>query len=165
MNFVCSEVENMTISINYYEYIKQMYESLTKYIKSYKNETNDYYKKVAKVHEKYYPRLSGIKEELKKYTNIKTNHIISLSTKVPKIINQQIINLQYFISGIETTIKSFDKTLKLLNHIGLTTNDLGSKELISKLNSLDKSTIGKELDIDQYTLNDIIKFQLNLYIF
>ena len=115
MNFVCSEVENMTISINYYEYIKQMYETLTKYIKSYKNETNDYYKKIAKVHEKYYPRLSGIKEELKKYTNIKTNHIISLSTKVPKIINQQIINLQYFISGIETTIKSFDKTLKEKN--------------------------------------------------
>ena len=115
MNFVCSEVENMTISINYYEYIKQMYETLTKYIKSYRSETNDYYKKIAKIHEKYYPRLSGIKEELKKYTNIKTNHIISLSTKVPKIISQQITNLQYFISGIETTIKSFDKTLKEKN--------------------------------------------------
>lgn len=112
MNFVCSEVENMSISVEYYDFIKQMYENLTKYIKAYKSETNDYYKKILKIHDKYYPRLSTIKEELKKKLTIKTNHIISLSSKVPKIINQQIINLKYFITGIEATIKSFDKTLK-----------------------------------------------------
>ena len=112
MNFVCSEVENMSISINYYEFIKQIYENLTKYIKSYKSETNDYYKKINKLQEKYFPKLSTVKEEFKKMTNIKTNHILSLSSKVPKIINQQILNLKYFVSGIEDTIKSFDKTLK-----------------------------------------------------
>jgi len=115
MNFVCSEVENMSISIEYYDFIKQMYENLTKYIKAYKSETNDYYKKILKIHDKYYPKLSTIKEELKKKNNIKTNHIISLSSKVPKIINQQIINLKYFITGIDATIKSFDKTLKEKN--------------------------------------------------
>ena len=115
MNFICSEVENMSISINYYEFIKQMYENLTKYIKAYKSETNDYYKKISKLHEKYYPKLSCINEELKKSINIKTNHIISLSSKVPKIIGQQILNLKYFITGIDSTIKSFDKTLKEKN--------------------------------------------------
>ena len=49
MNFVCSEIENMSISINYYEFIKQMYENLTRYIKAYKSETNDYYKKISKL--------------------------------------------------------------------------------------------------------------------
>jgi hypothetical protein len=92
-----------------------MYENLTKYIKAYKNETNDYYKRLSKLHEKYFPKLSGIKEELKKMSNIKTNHIISLSSKVPKILLQQITNLKYFIEGIDTTIKSFDKTLKEKN--------------------------------------------------
>ena len=56
MNFVCSEVENMNISIEYYDFIKQMYENLTKYIKAYKSETNDYYKKILKIHDKYYPK-------------------------------------------------------------------------------------------------------------
>ena len=115
MNFVCSEVENMSISVNYYEFIKQMYETLTKYIKGYKSETNDYYKKISKLHEKYFPKLSGMKEEFKKLTNLKKNHIISLSSKVPKIISQQITNLKYFVAGIETTFKSFDKIIKEKN--------------------------------------------------
>ena len=112
MNFICSEVENMSITINYYEFIKQIYDNLTKYIKAYKSETNDYYKKISKLHEKYFPKLSGVNEEFKKSTNIKINHILSLSSKVPKIISQQVLNLKYFVSGIEETIKSFDKTIK-----------------------------------------------------
>ena len=52
--------------------------------------------------------------------------------------------------------ESYDKTLKLLKHIGMTTNDLGSKELIDKLNILDKNEVSKSLDIDLYTLTDII---------
>ena len=117
MNFVCSEVENMSISVNYYDFIKQAYENLTKYIKAYKSETNDYYKKISKLNEKYYPKLSGVKEEFKKSANIKINHILSLSSKVPQIIGQQILNLKYFVSGIEDTIKSFDKTLKDKNSL------------------------------------------------
>ncbi len=52
--------------------------------------------------------------------------------------------------------ESYDKTLKLLNHINMTTNDLGSKELIDALKKLDTNKVSKELDIDLYTLNDII---------
>jgi len=142
MNFVCSEVENMNISIEYYDFIKQMYENLTKYIKAYKSETNDYYKKILKVHDKYYPKLSTIKEELKKKLSIKTNHIISLSSKVPKIINQQIINLKYFISGIEATIKSFDKTLKEKNSMSSkyqSEYDDSRNALIKKYKDIEKS--------------------------
>ncbi len=142
MNFVCSEVENMNISIEYYDFIKQMYENLTKYIKAYKSETNDYYKKILKIHDKYYPKLSTIKEELKKKLSIKTNHIISLSSKVPKIINQQIINLKYFISGIEATIKSFDKTLKEKNSMSSkyqSEYDDSRNALIKKYKDIEKS--------------------------
>ena len=142
MNFVCSEVENMNISIEYYDFIKQMYENLTKYIKAYKSETNDYYKKILKIHDKYYPKLSTIKEELKKKLTIKTNHIISLSSKVPKIINQQIINLKYFISGIEATIKSFDKTLKEKNSMSSkyqSEYDDSRNALIKKYKDIEKS--------------------------
>ncbi len=53
--------------------------------------------------------------------------------------------------------ESYDKTIKLLNYLGFSVNDLGSRELISKLNNLDIESLSKEIDIDKYTLNDIIE--------
>ena len=52
--------------------------------------------------------------------------------------------------------ESYDKTLKLLNHLNLTTDDLGSEKLINELSKIDIPTLSNELDIDMYTLNDII---------
>lgn len=52
--------------------------------------------------------------------------------------------------------ESYDKTLKLLSHLGLTTNDLGTEKLIKKLDKLNISDTSKLLDIDMFTLNDII---------
>ena len=58
----------------------------------------------------------------------------------------------------ETNIhtESYDKTLKLLDYIHMSTKDLGTKELIDNLNKLDLNKISKDLEIDLYTLNDII---------
>ena len=53
--------------------------------------------------------------------------------------------------------ESYDKTIKLLNYLGFNINDLGSSELIDKLNSLDIESLSKEIDIDKYTLTDIIE--------
>ena len=52
--------------------------------------------------------------------------------------------------------ESYDKTLKLLEYVNHTTDDLGSKELKSDLEKLDINKTSKELEIDIYTLNDII---------
>ena len=58
----------------------------------------------------------------------------------------------------ETNIhtESYDKTLKLLDYINMTTKDLGTKELASKLDELDLNKVSKDLEIDMYTLNDIV---------
>ena len=53
--------------------------------------------------------------------------------------------------------ESYDKTKELLRYLGFNENDLGSVELINKLNDLDIDKISKELDIDKYTLKDIIE--------
>ena len=52
--------------------------------------------------------------------------------------------------------ESYDKTLKLLNYINMNVNDIGTKELINSLDKIDPTKVSKELDIDLYTLNDII---------
>ena len=53
--------------------------------------------------------------------------------------------------------ESYDKTLKLLKHLGMSTNDLGTPELINALEKVEVSKLSNELDIDMYTLNDIIE--------
>ena len=53
--------------------------------------------------------------------------------------------------------ESYDKTKELLRYLGFNENDLGSVELINKLNDLDIDKISKELDIDKYTMIDIIE--------
>ena len=52
--------------------------------------------------------------------------------------------------------ESYDKTLELLKELSLTIEDIGTKELIDKLDSIDIESYSKKLDIDIYTLEDII---------
>lgn len=52
--------------------------------------------------------------------------------------------------------ESYDKTLKLLDYIELSTDDLGTEKLINKLDNINEHEVSKMLDIDLYTLHDII---------
>ena len=52
--------------------------------------------------------------------------------------------------------ESYDKTLKLLNYLELSTDDLGTEKLINKLDNINEHEVSKMLDIDLYTLHDII---------
>lgn len=49
--------------------------------------------------------------------------------------------------------KKADKLLKLMN---LTSSDLGTDKIREEIEKLDKTQISKDLDIDSYTLNDIL---------
>jgi len=53
--------------------------------------------------------------------------------------------------------ESYDETIKLLNSLGFTINDLGKEELVNKLNTVDINSLSKEINIDIYTLEDIIE--------
>lgn len=52
--------------------------------------------------------------------------------------------------------ESYDKAKKLLDIMGLDESYLGKEEIKEKVKELDKLKISKELDIDMYTLNDIL---------
>ena len=53
--------------------------------------------------------------------------------------------------------ESYKKAKDILKYIGLTTSDLGSKEMEEKVASLNKEEIKEKIDIDSYTLDDILK--------
>ena len=52
--------------------------------------------------------------------------------------------------------ESYDKTTKLLESIGMNYDSLGTEELVQKLDNIDIDDYSKKLDIDIYTLEDII---------
>lgn len=52
--------------------------------------------------------------------------------------------------------ESYDKTTKLLESIGMNYDSLGTEELALKLDNIDIDDYSKKLDIDIYTLEDII---------
>ena len=51
---------------------------------------------------------------------------------------------------------NYQQTLKLLKAINLSINDLGTKQMSEALANIDKTSLMNDLDIDQYTLDDII---------
>ena len=52
--------------------------------------------------------------------------------------------------------ESYDITLKLLNELGFNLNDIGTENLISKLDNIDLEEYKNKLNTDIYTLQDII---------
>ena len=52
---------------------------------------------------------------------------------------------------------SYDITMKLLDKLSINISDIGKEDIISKLDNINISNMSKELDIDTYTLEDIIK--------
>jgi hypothetical protein len=140
---LCSELENMTISINYFNFIKDTFEDYIKYISNYKIITNDYIKKICQFQEKYGPRLTGKDKEKEnpKYKNINTKHIYSITSPVIKIIDKQVENLKLVMEGIESQINNFYALIKekeiLLNKF-TSMFDEATKDLLKKYRDIDK---------------------------
>jgi len=53
--------------------------------------------------------------------------------------------------------ESYDVTLKLLSKLNLSVNDVGTDKMIEAIEMLDLNIIKQELDVDIYTLEDIVK--------
>ena len=140
---LCSELENMTISVNYFNFIKDTFEDYIKYISNYKIITNDYIKKICQFQEKYGPRLTGKDKEKEnpKYKNINTKHIYSITSPVIKVIDKQVENLKLVMEGIESQINNFYALIKekeiLLNKF-TSMFDEATKDLLKKYRDIDK---------------------------
>ena len=112
MSFLCSEDENLNISDNYYTFLKFLYKKYIKYITHYKEATSEYIKKLSLINEKYTPKLSKVKEEFRKNSSLNYSHIIAITSLIPRIINQQIFNGDFFIKGIDNQISVFEKYIR-----------------------------------------------------
>ena len=78
-------------------------------------------------------------------------------------VYEQSIGFMRVIDGKEILDKtpihpeSYDATIKLLEDLGCSLNDIGSEKLVEKLNELDIEKYCEDKKIDIYTLEDIVK--------
>ena len=109
MNSIYPGEENIIITDNYYIFLKQISEEYLKYITNYKIATGEYLKKISINQQKYSPKLLENNSQLK---DINSNHIISLTSIVPKVVEQQMINIEYFVEGFDEKLEKFEKFIK-----------------------------------------------------
>ena len=152
MNSFFPEEENINISENYYILVKQLSEDYLKYITNYKIATGDYLKKISFNQEKLSPKLVGVKDQLKNVKNINSTHIISLTSIVPKVIEQQIINTEFFVEGLDKKLDKFERLLKEKNTQFLDCQN-SYKEVKNELNK-------KYRDIEKIKINYMTNIML-----
>ena len=105
-------------------------------------------------------KIIKLREEKGKY---KTREQLKKENKLSDKLYEQAIGFIRINDGEnpldKTSIhpESYEKTYKLLEIINSNLNELGTESLKEKLQNIDKDKIKQELDIDIYTLEDIIK--------
>ena len=140
MSDLCSELENINIATNYFNFIKEIFDDYIKYISNYRLVTLEYIKKLGLFQEKYSSKL--LKKDINniKYQNLNTGHIYVITSPIPKIINKQIENLNLFILGIESQINNYESIIKekdiLFSKFSMIFND-ARKDLLVKYREID----------------------------
>ena len=113
MNIPLPEEENFKITNNYYIIIKQISEDFSKYIINFKMYSSDYLKKIDANNKKFDFNNFEKKYKDASLKDLDLHHIFSISSLIPKIIKEQIINLGYFITEIDQKYNNFEKIYKL----------------------------------------------------
>lgn len=89
--------------------------------------------------------------------SIKKDKVLSDKAYEQSIGFLRILDGENILDKTDIHPESYDKAEKLLHYIGSNISEIGSPNLIKKLNNINVEEIQNQLDIDSYTLDDIIK--------
>ena len=146
---LCSELENINISKDYFIFIKGIFFDCLQYIINYKSITTEYIKKLEILHDKYSNKLSGNDKDNLKYKNINTEHIFSLTSYMIHIVEKQIENLKIFMKGFDTQIENDNNAIKEKEILADKFNEMFEEsriDLLKKYREIDKLS-------ELYTIN------------
>ena len=138
---LCSELENIKTSINYFIFIKDIFCDYMQYILNYNQITNEYLQKLNELQEKFKYKLTGIQNDDIKNKNVKTSHIFSLTSSISKLIDRQIENMGIFNNGINSQIEAnndFIKEKEILSNKFELMFEESRKDLLDKYREIDK---------------------------
>ena len=94
--------------------------------------------------------------KIKTREELKKKKILTDKTYEQAIGFMRILDGENILDKTSIHPESYDVTLKLLSNLDLTLDDLGTEKLINKLDTINIDNLSKELNIDIYTLEDII---------
>ena len=147
MNIVCSELDNLNISLDYFNSIKQVSDDLIKYLKNYKQLNLDYMKKLQSFQTNFRKKLSTSENpKIAQVTSSLTNKLIQLIDQGNELLQLSLddidLRLREFDSFIKVkneSIKSVIKSSSELNKLLLATYNEANKAKANYLNSLSKT--------------------------
>lgn len=153
INLLEVENQNMNISLELFEIIKQHAEEYCNYIRKYKECTSAYFDKISKIS-------YNIKKDnniLNKNLNISS--IFSILNKIPDLVKLQIDGIKNFIDSLDLTITPLENVLK---------NEMNSLEEPKKLFEENKKKYQKNMgkykklmDTFSFTEKKIVKYYLS----
>ena len=135
MSIKYSELENMNITLDYFNSIKQISDELIKYIKNYKQLIQEFLKKLQSFQ-------TNFRKKLSKSENPKISKATFLTSKLTQLIDQNNELYQLSIDDIDLRLKQFDSQLKLKNDSIKAIQKLSSelnKGLINSFNEVNKA--------------------------
>jgi serine/threonine protein kinase len=131
---LCSELENMNTTINYFNFIKEIFDDNIKYISNYKDISNEYIKKMAQLQEKYGSRLIGKEIDNTKYKNIKTNQNKNNQNYLINEANNK-KNSNFYLSTLTNSVPIyFNKGINNSKHIDNYDGEIYLNNIIPKKN-------------------------------
>ena len=135
MNIICSELDNLNISLDFFNSIKLVSDELIKYLKTYKQITVEYMKKIQSLQ-------NNFRKKLVKSQNPKIAQITSLTSKIINLIDQNYELLQLSNDETDLRLKEFDTFIKSkiesIKSVQKKSSDL-NKSLINSYNEINKA--------------------------
>ena len=155
MNLNCFEIENVTLSLEYFNSLKTISSAFLDYIKQYHFLSVEFHQKLLLLNTTYKDKISEISKKIAK-KKLDFSQIFDFINSIPKILDSYIENLLFFTEEINKQINLFDD--KNIEQIVLTceTQFKGfKKELKSKVEEIDK--------IKQNFFNEMEKTEIITY--
>jgi len=112
MSILLPEEKNIKITNNYYQVIKQISEEFKIYLSNLKLIIVEYMKRLKQNNEKFNSSYLENKYEHLGYKHVNLKHIISITSIIPSVIEQEMTNLDFFIKAIDEKLESFEKIFK-----------------------------------------------------
>ena len=107
MNILSLIDENITITLDYYNFSKLLYDELLSYIKLYKTYTNQYFEKMIALQSDFDKKILKYKNESNKKIN--THHILQFIKIIPKVIKKQILNYFPILEKLDIFEENYNK--------------------------------------------------------
>ena len=105
MNIKCSELDNISVSFDYFNSIKAVGDEVVKYVRGFNQLSQEYIKKLQLFQ-------TNFAKKLAKSDNPKITQITSLTSKITEIVSQIEELCQVSINDIDSRVKSFETLLK-----------------------------------------------------